>query len=231
MINFNELLKIVIDLVVRFMSSPLGNHLLTSAKEDPMFWATIFTLWITLKTLLQTALANELKLLPLLVISIKGKSFEDKRFHIKNMGEGVAYRIKIEVFALILTDVQKVWSLQLKLGGTNVLGRDDERKLAVYDHEDKKTSDNTSFLTIWLGEGEKREDITLLVTFYNSLGNKYCSLLEFGRDGLTIAMPPRRSNFRLRVFLLVRRARSFLRITFWRIVWRFRKPYIARPKG
>src|SRR5258708_17943277 len=95
------------------------------------------------------SIANKLKLLPFFIISFTNDT-KDINIKIKNLGEGVAFDLKIEPFILILTDHQDIFRLYLKIKDVNVLAKDEEKVLKSEVFENNKKMIHSDFLTIYL---------------------------------------------------------------------------------
>ena len=206
--------------------------------EPILNFVTVFILAFTayegFKSLREISKANELKLLPLPIIFFKGKSLTGREITIKNVGEGTAYDIKIEDYYQILTDIQRLWKLQMKLTGTNVLIKNEERSLDIKFYENGKEGQAKEFLIFHLDpeETHERSNVRLFITYKNSSGVKYYCKIETGKNGLRILIPSKKIGIIDSLIMFLISLKSNLMIDFYRhIVWRYKKPYIAQPKN
>ncbi len=173
------------------------------------------------------SIANKLKLLPFFIISFTNDT-KDINIKIKNLGEGVAFDLKIEPFILILTDHQDIFRLYLKIKDVNVLAKDEEKVLKSEVFENDKKMIHSDFLTIYLKPNfnDHLKKVGLVVIFKNALGDKYFSVVETSSEGINVQVPPKRLDIFGYLWLYYRRLREFVWIKVWQLIWHFRKPYI-----
>ena len=175
--------------------------------------------------------ANELQLLPLLSIYFRGTSTRDRKIRIRNIGKSPAYNIKIASFTILITDVQKVWKLDLRLTGTNVLVPEEERDLTLIGTSNGKRANMEDYLVLFLDPDaeHERNRISLVMTFTNAEGNNYYSQIETGVGGLFIK-PARRLDICGKLYLYFRRSWDNLIQGYYKFKWKFTQPYIKQPK-
>lgn len=209
--------------------------------SDPLFnpvinIATIIILALTAITgflsIKRTSEANELSILPLLVIKFVGQAMKDRTIIIKNIGNGTAYDINIGRYVLIITDIQYLWELKARIKGVNVMEPGEKKKLLSTAFQNGKESDVKEFLIFHLDpeEEHEREPVGLFITFKNAKGIKYYEKIETGPDGLTIVIPPKRLNLYGSLIIWQSNFTTWFQLKYYKFLWRFKKPYITQPK-
>ena len=161
-----------------FFNDPIFNPLIS-------FLTVVILAWTAIEAFRgrrATAKSNELSLLPVLGIYFKGNSMRDRIIRIRNVGNGPAYSIKIDNYYLILDDIQKMWKMTLRVGGTNLLVPDEERDLEIKTWSNNKEVENKDFMIFALDpEGtDKIKRISIPIFFRNALGDNYYTVVEMG---------------------------------------------------
>lgn len=179
-----------------------------------------------------TSEANELSILPLLTLKFVGKPMRDRGITIKNIGYGVAYDIKIEKYLLFITDIQYLWELQLSIKGVNILEQNEEKQLFVKTFQNGKETDVKDFLIFHLDpdEDHERKQTGFFITFKNAKGNEYFLKITTGPNGLSFKIPPRKLNAAGIILMQYSNISTLLVYYFYKILWKFKKPYFAQPK-
>lgn len=159
-----------------------------------------------------TADANELKLLPFLTIFIRREGRE-KTFRIRNMGEGVAYDIKIKPWFFIVKDIRKIWRLELFLSGTNVLdSKRDEQDLDSRTYANGKEVDLGELLLAHLDPVNKSPlgYFRFTIVFKDIRGRPYYTVIETNSGGVNIFIPSVRLRFYDKIALIMMDFVSYL---------------------
>jgi hypothetical protein len=172
-----------------------------------------------------TGIANQLKLLPLIVIYFEGQSFDERRIFISNLGEGVAFDIHVEPFSLVIYDIRRIMRLEMKLKGTNVLGKGEKRVINAAAFENGRPANSADFLTYYLDPemNERKGRVDLAITFKNAKGDRYFTIIKTDVDGVNVLVPPTQLGVFDRLWLFYREAKEFLWLNGWRILWKFRQ--------
>lgn len=207
--------------------------------KDPAFnpiasFATVIILaWTAIEAFRArraTAKSNELILLPVLGIYFKGNSMRDRIIRIRNVGNGPAYSIKIDNYYLILDDIQKLWKMTLKVGGTNLLVPDEERDLDIKTWSNDKEVENRDFMIFALDpEGtDKIKRIAIPIFFKNALGDSYYTIVEMGFGGVEVKKAPSRLGISDQIHLKTASLLTTLHIKWIKFTWRFKEPGFGR---
>ncbi|MCR4326864.1 MAG: hypothetical protein NUV52_04395 [Candidatus Roizmanbacteria bacterium] len=198
-------------------------------------WISIVTIYSLLFTTIsgfqsvkKTSEANELSILPLIVIKFVGKPMENRSLMAKNIGNGSAYDLQIQKIVYIITDIQYVWELFITLKGVNVLEVGEKKNLTCIALQNSKVSDIKDFLIYHLDpiQEHERTPMSLLLTFKNLKGDMYYSKLRTGKGGLTFLISPRRLNFIGFIIIFGSNFIDNFLIFYHKFVWKFKKPYI-----
>lgn len=176
--------------------------------------------------------ANEIQLLPLMAIYFRGRAMHDRTIRIRNIGKSPAYDIKIESFVNIVTDIHKIWRLDLTLVGTNVIVPEEEKDLVLKATSNGQDADMAEFMVFHLDpeEDHPRKQIGLLMTFRNAEGKRYYSMVRTGPGGLYVN-PARRFNVWGKLFVKRYMLWDVILISFYKLLWKFTKPHIAGTWG
>lgn len=158
---------------------------------------TFFTLKLWRQSIIQTYIG----LLPFPVVYMReDKATRKRKFRIRNLGYGPMLNTKIEEFNLTIKDMNnKKISLKFSVPSPNVLATNEERDLLSEAYSgDARHNDFDNILTTYLDPQyalHKNALVPLKVTFEDSRGTKYKTIIGFGTGGLAILEPPQRIGF------------------------------------
>lgn len=206
--------------------------------SDPLFspivdFATVFILAVTaiegFKSMRATSEANELRILPLLVIKFTGDNLQTRSMFIKNIGNGSAYDIKIDTFVTIVTDAHFVWELSMKVKGVNVFEPGEKKLLSCVGLQNGKVSGIKEFLIFHLDPKQEhsRKPTNIFITFKNSKGIKYYSRIETGQNGLTFTIPPKKLDIIGHLIIKFNNLTLWIQLRYFRFIWKFKKSHIV----
>lgn len=180
--------------------------------------------------------ANEIQLLPLLALyfrsgSPSGGSIKDTQIILRNISSTPAYDIKIDPYIQILTDIQNVWRLEMKVPATNVIIPGEKKILKVKATNNGKKSSIGEFIIFHLDprQDHPRKNTDLFITFKNLQGKEFYSKITTGMGGLFIA-PAKLLNLIGEIRLSLSSFQSKVLMAYYQLIWKFKKPYFAQPK-
>lgn len=213
--------------------SSIQHQFLTKPLDYITVAVLIWTAIATARAAKASAESNDLRLMPFLGVYFKG-AFDNKKFYLKNIGESLAYDIKVEPWKLMLTDVHVVWELKGSLKGINVLSKGEEVEVDVKAYENGKLTNKE--LLMFTISPELDEEIDhkiktrahLYITFRDGRSHQYYMLVLSGRDGTWVVIPPRKITWRTRIILFYHlTVRDFLLSNWYKFLWRLNKPHIG----
>lgn len=186
-----------------------------------------WTAWEALKTSKATSDANNLKLLPLLGIYFYRRRDGDEYFKIKNLGEGVAYNIKIDPWTLIMQDTQEIIDFKMSMPGTNILTKDEEKEIdtEVYINGAKSTMSSGMIIAYLRG----LNTTGIQIQFKDATGRKCACLINISEKKVHILKPTYRLNFYSMINIWYGlKIQRFLKLELERFFWRFEKRKIGK---
>jgi len=209
-----------------FFNDPIFNPLIS-------FLTVVILAWTAIEAFRgrrATAKSNELSLLPVLGIYFKGNSMRDRIIRIRNVGNGPAYSIKIDNYYLILDDIQKMWKMTLRVGGTNLLVPDEERDLEIKTWSNNKEVENKDFMIFALDpEGtDKIKRISIPIFFRNALGDNYYTVVEMGFGGVEVKKAPSRLGLSDHIRLKTASLLTTIQIKWIKFTWQFKEAGFGR---
>ncbi len=191
---------------------------LTGWFQNPQNVINALTIVVLVWTAIETAKArrssneaNEIKLLPLLVIRFEGKFLKNVQFYIENIGEGVAYNIKIKPWKSYFGAEGKKWEcleMRSKVKGTNALAKGEKAQLHVVAYKDGKTTEFQEglkeFLTFMMTPSTDMAltggSINLRIEFKNAYSKTYFTVIATGSGGTEILQPAIRLIWKNRLY-------------------------------
>ncbi len=178
-------MKEIILLMQQYWFTPLTN-LLTVA-------ILAITAWEGFKTSRATSDSNKLKLLPLLGLYFYHQRNGGDSFKIKNLGQGVAYDIRIDPWILILQDIHEIIEFKMKISGTNILPKDEEKEVTTEVYENSKKSNLDKGVALAIMRGLHTSGI--LIEFKDSTGKNCACKISISNNDVNILKPAYRTNF------------------------------------
>ena len=157
---------------------------------------------ITLPLLAWTAIAtsraskaasenNDLQLLPLLAIYFHYDGPDTHRFTIRNLGEGVAYDIKIDNWTLILQDVHEIIDCKMSIHGTNILppgeGYEKEITFDVTVNEERLSAAKSMMI-----RSLQSYAVRIQIQFKDARGRRWITVIQTTDTTVNILEPSRR---------------------------------------
>lgn len=214
----NESLNWVAWVVVQKWFSPI-----ISALTIPIL---AWTAWEALKANRATSNSNNLKLLPLLGMYLTRRSNEDDLFKVKNLGEGVAYGIKIDSWMLIFQDTHEIVEFNMSVTGTNILSKGEDKIISTKVFINGNPATISTGLTLAYLTGFNTE---IQIHFKDARGKKYASLIQLSDKQVNIVKPAYRvdllSGINIWYGLTIQR-----RFKVWteKILWNFEERKIGK---
>lgn len=141
-----------------------------------------FTLIYIIKYTATTVDLKDLEISPFVYFSI-----ENKKFYVKNIGQGLALNINITPVWIILTLRGKDKIIyELKFNRVNLLepGENEELKFKVLVNGEEETDENIFILVI--PKYQKEHDIPLEIRYRNAMGLRYRTCFTTGKSGVVI---------------------------------------------
>ena len=168
--------------------------------------------------------ATELKLLPLIVLHYKkGSGSEGESYVIENLGEGVAHNIRIDPPTLIFTDTQEIWEFRMKIPGTNILSKGENKII------DMKTIINTreKYFDVFARYALHAFKFSPIIKFSNVFGEKYYVKVKIKSDFIEILIPTHKIGIADNISFIFDRAYTTVqKLWYIKVIWPFKKSHI-----
>lgn len=185
-----------------------------------------WTAWEALKTSRATSEANNLKLLPLLGIYFYPNRSGNELFRVKNIGEGVAYNIEIDLWTLIFQDSHDIMEFKMEISGTNILAKNEEKDIQTKVYVNGKESPMDHDLKLAFLRGFDKSEIQL--QFKDATGKKCACLISISKKKVNILKPAYRLNLFSKIDIWYDLAiQRSIKIGIEKFLWRYEKKTVS----
>lgn len=185
----------------------------------------LFTALAALRSSRAASEANEIKLLPILNIYFRDSRGSDYKFLIKNLGEGPAFDIQISPWIVLIKDFKQIWELKLSLEKTNLIEPKEEVTISYHSLINGKDVNVSDIMAAHLHPetSSTLPRIKFNIIFINALRHKYFTIIELGKGGTKIIIPPSKLHLRTRLTFILSDLYNLLRRFSYLSLWKFKK--------
>lgn len=179
---------------------------------------------LAIPTLLYAAMAaraskrqTELSTVPMLIFSYH---IEDRKMHLKNLNKKFACNLKIERYFVRNVQDYTVYTVDFCLPDSKTYTDGDQDDIPLEARIKKEgVLENDLESDIFSHSLGSESKTTAAVTFTDSQGLRYFTLVRFDNGVQRIVKPPTRLTLFWRLFLIVRKANDFFAVMCW-LIWR-----------